>query len=139
MGIKKTWLFSFIMVLMVSAISFAFLSSPTHSLEKDKDPESPFEIKDQESPSEEQPSHTLKRGFFIQLGSFKDKENALNLQKSVESWGYATELNSLKKKDSELTIVVVGPFIERESAEKHKKIIEGRASLSKTVIKEKIE
>lgn len=100
------------------------------------DPTAPFAM-EEECPKEKTSSvPTIKRGYYIQMGSFKEKENAIELQKTIEGWGYATETEGLNGSKGNWTVLLVGPFFEQSDAVKHQLILEKRTGIKKTLRKE---
>ncbi len=67
------------------------------------------------SPSESEPSES-DEGWFVQLGSFSEEDNAKRLAERVATFGYKAEVSAYRAGGRELKRVRVGPSASREAA-----------------------
>ena len=67
------------------------------------------------SPSESEPSES-EEGWFVQLGSFSEEDNAKRLAERVATFGYKAEVSAYRAGGRELKRVRVGPSASREAA-----------------------
>ena len=72
--------------------------------------------------------------YFIQMGAFKDNANARRLVKNIKSYDYAVATSFLPLTHDTLTVVFIGPFKNRDDAEKHRKIMTKKMSLPSSFI-----
>jgi rare lipoprotein A len=77
--------------------------------------------------------NTIEKGFFLQIGAFAQKNNALDLVKKIEAINSENNIKIIKK--ASLYSVVIGPSSSKEEAEKLSSIISSELKQNAFIIK----
>jgi cell division septation protein DedD len=72
--------------------------------------------------------------YFIQMGSFKDNENARKLIGLIKTYDYSVATSFYPRKHDTLTVVFIGPFRDKQDTLKNKKFMERKTKLKTKII-----
>ncbi|MBS3803357.1 MAG: SPOR domain-containing protein [Oleiphilaceae bacterium] len=78
-------------------------------------------------------AQTLEGAWIVQLGSFGSADNARRLRDKVREQGYDSHIQQVERGDAILSRVFSGPFVDRASADKAKKILDSEFGVNSLV------
>ena len=130
-------------IISLKELTVSDVTQKIQQMERDSAARLPREVVDETDYSENEvlalDKNSLPIAWSLQLGSFKNEENAVNLRASLRDAGYRTYILYTKTRDGDTYKVFVGPMLEKAALEQIGSAISTQMKIEGHVVRYRIE